>query len=516
VLGDVAVGGDTAGRDLGHDRPYAFEKGLCVRHLRCGILFQRLLYSMVGVNASFSLRRGGEIVAAVGYFLRSSWIFSMSDFTPAMHLCLFEDHRVPGLRPLVETRAAYDLRLGVRTILETTREAVAPAASGLVLHTRSLVASVTDQSHENASINTLPDGGDVLFVNGRFVAENGPALTAIQERVDADDGPRAFLHDDTLVAAWVPDAAAHLPDDVLAPPALPMAPFTDLPKTTVEGATLVNRPWHLLGTLRPALRRDVAARIDTPPTSPLPDRPQASVHESAVAVRPDQIHVGTDATVRPGAILNAEDGPILIDEGATIHERAVLKGPCYVGPKSQVKVGADIDGAAFGYYCKVGGEVHDTVIHSLSNKNHPGFLGHAYLGRWCNLGADTNNSNLKNDYGEVSAYAPSEADFVGTGRQFAGLFMGDHSKCGINTMFNTGTVVGTCCNLFGGDFPPRYVPPFSWGGPSAGFNAYRLDKALSVAERVMARREIPLTENDRTLLTTLFDQTERERATHHE
>lgn len=433
-----------------------------------------------------------------------------------MHLCLFEDDRVPGLRPLVETRAACDLRLGLRTILETTCDAFGVRdKSNLVLHTRPLVAPVTAQAHDDALVNTLPDGADVLFVNGRFVAADGPALTQIRESVDGADAPRAFIHDDTLVAAWVPTAAAHLPDDVLAPAALPTAPFGDFPTTTVEEATLVDRPWHLLGTLRPALKRGVADRIDTLPAQPLPDRPHAEVHPSVVAVRPEHIHLGGDATVHPGAILNAEDGPIVIDENATVRERAVLNGPCYVGPKGQIKVGADIDGAAFGYYCKVGGEVHDTVIHSLSNKSHPGFLGHAYLGRWCNLGADTNNSNLKNDYGEVSAYAPADADFVGTGRQFAGLFMGDHSKCGINTMFNTGTVVGTCCNIYGGDFPPRYVPPFSWGGPADGFGTYRLDKALSVAERVMGRRDTPFTEADRALLTTLFDQTEPERATHH-
>jgi UDP-N-acetylglucosamine diphosphorylase/glucosamine-1-phosphate N-acetyltransferase len=428
-----------------------------------------------------------------------------------MHLCLFEDDRVPGLRPLVETRAAYDLRLGVRTLLETTRDAFEPG--GLVLHTRPLVASVTAQTHDDALVNSLPDRGAMLFVNGRFVAGDGPVLPQIREQVRDGAPPRAFVYDDTLVAAWVPDVTT-LPNDVLSPAALPHAPFADLPTTTLDDATLVGRPWHLLDTLHPALERDIAARTDTLPTRPLPERDHARVHASVVGIRPEHVHLGTGASVRPGAILDAEDGPILIDDDATVHERAVLKGPCYVGPKSQIKVGADIAGAAFGYYCKVGGEVHDTVIHSLSNKSHPGFLGHAYLGRWCNLGADTNNSNLKNDYGEVSAYSPADADFVDTGRQFAGLFMGDHSKCGINTMFNTGTVVGTCCNLFGGDFPPRYVPPFSWGGPTAGFNTYRLDKALSVAERVMARRDTPFTDAERTLLTTLFEETEPERNTH--
>ena len=429
-----------------------------------------------------------------------------------MHLCLFEDERVPGLRPLVETRAAYDLRLGGRTILETAMDAFVPA--DLVLHARPLVAEVTRRDHPSARINTLPDGADVLFVNGRFVAAEGAAQEQIAHLSEGDAEPRAVIQNDTLVAAWVPDAAATLPDDLFDRPALPTDAFSSMPIVGVDDATLVGRPWHLLDTLRPALRRDIETHVDTLPTEPVSQRAHASVHESVSAVRDKQIHLGAGATIKPGAILNAEDGPIYVGPEAIVHERAVLRGPCYIGPKSHVKIGASVDGIATGTWCKVAGEVHDTILQGFSNKSHPGFLGHAVLGCWCNLGADTNNSNLKNDYGEISAYAPAEERFVNTGCQFAGLFMGDHSKSGINTMFNTGTVVGTNCNLYGGDFPPRYVPPFSWGGAS-GLATYRLDKACEVAERVMARRDTDFTEEDRSLLATLFERTEEERAAHH-
>jgi UDP-N-acetylglucosamine diphosphorylase/glucosamine-1-phosphate N-acetyltransferase len=429
-----------------------------------------------------------------------------------MQLCLFEDAQVPPLRPLVETRAVYDLRLGLRTLLTTAHDAF--DADGLFLHARPLVADVTAQAHDDARVNDLPDGADVLFVNGRFVAA-GPSVEAIREHASAGGEARAFVQDDTVVAAWLPNATAHLPNGALDASALSAELFSNLPVTPVEDAVLVGRPWHLLDTLRPALKRDIAARTGTLPTRPLRDRPHADVHASAVSVRTEQIHLGSGATVRPGAILNAEDGPIYIGKNATIYEQAVVRGPCYVGPNTKIKPRADVEGAAFGYWCKVGGEVHDTVIQSLTNKSHPGFLGHAYLGRWCNLGADTNNSNLKNDYGDISVYAPTNDAFVDTGRQFAGLFMGDHVKCGINTMFNTGTVVGTCCNVYGGDFPPRYVPPFSWGGPIDGFSDFHLDKALSVAERVMGRRDTPFTDADRTLLTTLFERTADERTAHH-
>jgi len=428
-----------------------------------------------------------------------------------MHLCLFEDNFVPGLRPLVETRAAYDLRLARRTILETIRDRVAP--SGMVLHARSLVSDVTRRAHPSAAVNTLPDGADVLFVNGRFVAEKGAALSALEE-VPSRPGAHAFVQDEMLVAAWVPGASARLPADVLDRQALSRDVFSDLPVTELEDATLVRRPWHLLDTLRPALARDAEASSEVRPTTPVAQRPHATVHESVVSVHDEQISLGAGATIKPGALLNAEEGPILVGPDATVHERAVLRGPCAIGPKTHVKIGANVEGTATGTWCKIAGEVHDSLLQGYSNKSHPGFLGHSVLGRWCNLGADTNNSNLKNDYGPVSAYAPDEERFVDTGRQFAGLFMGDHSKCGINTMFNTGTVVGTNCNLFGGDFPPRYVPPFSWGGAS-GLTTYRLDKACEVAEHVMGRRDTTFTEADRSLLAALFERTTDERAVHH-
>lgn len=430
-----------------------------------------------------------------------------------MHLCLFEDEHVPALRPLVETRPVYDLRLGIRTILETAHRAFIPDA--VTLHTRPLMAPVTAQAHPNAQINALPDGADVLFVNGRFVAAPSDALSQIQESVRDEKEARTFTLDDTLVAAWMPDARSRLPNDLLDGRSVPTEPFSDLPSTSLDDATLVHRPWDLLDTLRPALYRDAATWRDEHPSSPLPQQKHATVHESAVAVQPEQIFLGTETEVRPGAILNAENGPIVLGDEATVFEHAVIHGPCYIGPKTQIKVGANIEGAAFGYWCKVGGEVHDTIIQSLSNKTHPGFLGHAYLGRWCNLGADTNNSNLRNDYGDVSAYAPADEKFVSTDRQFAGLFMGDHSKCGINTMFDTGSVVGTFCNLYGGDFPPRYVPPFSWGGSNVGFTDYRLQKALAVAERVMARRDVSFTDADETLLSALYERTADERTEHH-
>ncbi len=427
------------------------------------------------------------------------------------HLGLFEDDQVAPLRPLVDARAVYDLRLGIRSLLQTARDAFGQPAT--TLHVRAPLAAVTAQRYD-FPVNILPADDGLLLVNGRFVAAEGPALDRLRRAVRERESARAFVAKGTLVAAWLPDAAA-------APEALasgdPITPdlFDHLPMETIEDATCIGRLWHLLDALAPALERDFAAR--TGPYNILEtihERSDASVHPRAIGVRPERIYIAPGATIRPGAILNAESGPIYIDRKATVMEQAVVRGPAYIGRKSQVKIGANIGTAAIGTYSKVGGEVHDTVIHSYSNKAHAGFLGHAYLGRWCNLGADTNNSDLKNDYGTVSVYNAATGDFEDTGAQFVGLFMGDHSKTGINVSLNTGTVIGTFCNVYGSGLPPRFVPSFAWGSAAQGFTTYRLEKALRVAEAVMARRDHPLTDADRALLKHVFEQTQAERERH--
>ncbi len=394
----------------------------------------------------------------------------------------------------------------MRTARHTLGEALCRAFphEDLVLHTRSAVASVVAERHPDALVNTLPHDAGVLFVSAHAL----PRASWVAEVAGAvgDAAPRTFTDGDTLIAAWQPDPAA-LPADLLEPDALPAAPFGDVPTTDLGTVPRITRLWHLMDHLHDELDRQLpnnGAESDT-----------GTVHPSAIVQAPERVHLAPSAEVRAGAILNAEGGPIYVDAEATIYEQAVVRGPVYIGPKSQIKTAANIGGSAFGTYSKVGGEVHDCIIQSYSNKGHMGFLGHSILGQWCNLGADTNTSNLKNDYGPVSLHDASSQTFVDTGRQFMGLVMGDHAKCGINTMFNTGTVIGTSCNVYGGGFPPRWLPAFSWGSPDGGFTDYRLDKALEVAERVMARRDQPLTDAQRALLTHQFQLTAPQRVAQH-
>lgn len=208
------------------------------------------------------------------------------------------------------------------------------------------------------------------------------------------------------------------------------------------------------------------------------------------------------------ATLNPNGGYIYLGKNAEIMEGSTVRGSLALCEHSVLKMGAKIYGpTTIGPYSKVGGEVNNSVIQGYSNKGHDGFLGNSVIGEWCNLGADTNNSNLKNNYAEVKLWNYNKKGFISSGLQFCGLIMGDHSKCGINTMFNTGTVVGVSANIFGSGFPRNFVPSFSWGGAS-GFTTYKLAKAFETAKLVMEHRGIELDETEQVILEEVFKQTE--------
>ncbi|HKJ49469.1 MAG TPA: GlmU family protein [Christiangramia sp.] len=234
------------------------------------------------------------------------------------------------------------------------------------------------------------------------------------------------------------------------------------------------------------------------------DRKSENIDQSNFVKAAENIFIEEGAVVE-NCSLNASSGPIYIGRNATIMEGSLIRGPFAICEDATVKLGAKIYGPTkIGPSCRVGGEVNNSVFFQNSNKGHDGYLGNSVLGEWCNIGADSNNSNLKNNYADVRLWNYKTENFAKTGLQFCGLLMGDHSKCGINTMFNTGTVVGVSANIFGSGFPRNFIPGFSWGG-SAGTTTYKLEKALETAEIVMKRRNVELTQNDRDILKHAFD-----------
>jgi UDP-N-acetylglucosamine diphosphorylase/glucosamine-1-phosphate N-acetyltransferase len=250
------------------------------------------------------------------------------------------------------------------------------------------------------------------------------------------------------------------------------------------GATLIHYPWELVNQNSAQIIADFNLLGQGGDIS-------GQIYESVVLLNKQNIHVGTNAKIKPGVVLDAESGPVYISNNVTIMPNSVIEGPAFIGHSTIIKMAAKIyQSVSIGEVCKIGGEVEETIIDSYSNKQHEGFLGHAYLGQWVNLGADTNNSDLKNNYGSVKVHI--NGALIDSGSTFVGLFMGDHSKSGINTMFNTGTTVGVMSNVFGAGFPPKQIPSFSWGG-SDGLVGHDIEKALDTARKVMARRKVQMT-----------------------
>jgi UDP-N-acetylglucosamine diphosphorylase/glucosamine-1-phosphate N-acetyltransferase len=269
-----------------------------------------------------------------------------------------------------------------------------------------------------------------------------------------------------------------------------------------EECITVQHTWDIFAKNEAALREDFELITE--------GRNSQQIPKSVNIIAPENIFIEEGAKLE-FVTLNASTGPIYIGKNAEIMEGSVIRGPFALCESGRVKLASKIYGATtVGPYSVIGGEVSNSVLFGYSNKGHDGFLGNSVLGEWCNIGADSNNSNLKNNYEEVRLWSYETEGFAKTGLQFCGLMMGDHSKCGINTMFNTGTVVGVSANIYGAGFPRNFVPSFSWGGAS-GFTTYITSKAFQTAKIVMARRQVEFSEQDARILEHVFEITKKYR-----
>jgi len=264
-----------------------------------------------------------------------------------------------------------------------------------------------------------------------------------------------------------------------------------------EKPILINHRWELLSVNAAAISNDINLIKESIAYQKIP--------KDVIVIGPkDSIYL-EEGAILSSCTLNTNEGPIYISKGAEVMEGALIRGPFALCENAVVKMGAKIYGAStIGPFCKVGGELSNVIFQSYSNKGHDGFLGNSYIGEWCNLGADTNVSNLKNNYDSVSSYCYEKKEEVNTGLQFLGLFMGDHSKTGINSMFNTGAVVGVSCNLYGAGFFPKHTPSFSWGEPNA-LEPFRIEKSLEYANKMMERRSEKLSADEENILVHLKD-----------
>jgi UDP-N-acetylglucosamine diphosphorylase/glucosamine-1-phosphate N-acetyltransferase len=396
-----------------------------------------------------------------------------------MHVLLFDDPAIrPHLLPFTFTRPVAALRCGILTLAEKWQRRLGAPTVGYLT-----------QPYLQAKFPAGEVAGPALVVNGAVCPDE-----LLVRQVQALAPGQGLYCDDVLVAAHLADASqvAELIQDGLREQ-----------KQVTEPVTVISRPWQLFLSNGAEIRRDFALLTQGRTSQPVDDA-------HTIVYAPENIFIEEGVKIR-AAILNAENGPIYLGKNVQVHEGAILKGPLAVGEGSHVNVGAKLRGDnTIGPYCKVGGEIGNSILFGFSNKGHEGYLGNSVIGEWCNLGADTNTSNLKNNYAPVRVWSHTAHRFVDTGQTFCGLMMGDHSKCGINTMFNTGTVVGVGANIFGAGFPRQFVPSFSWGGP-AGFETFRLPKFGEVAERVLSRRGLGYDEVEQAVIAEVFRQTEDDR-----
>ena len=389
-----------------------------------------------------------------------------------MNYILFDDAARPRLLPFTHTRPVGDIRCGILTMRERW-ELLFKGNTGTL--TESYMQDVFPQNcgDDNTYINAAVFGTEEIAVAVQKLLP-GKALVAggviIAARTHARDMSLATFreHIDTL------------PNEELA-----VAP------------AMLKNVWDIFSLNDKALRQDFELLTKGRQSAPVP--------EGVTVTGRENLFIEEGAHIYAGCIINAATGPVYIAADTEVLEGSLMRGPIAICDHGVVKMGAKLYGATtIGPGCKVGGEINNVVFFANSNKAHDGYLGNAVIGEWCNLGADTNCSNLKNNYAEVKIWDEAANKSVNTGLTFCGLLMGDHSKCGINTMFNTGTIVGVSCNLFGGDFPEKFVRSFSWGG-SEGITHYDFNRAMETADRMMGRRGLKMSDQEREMYRYLFD-----------
>ncbi len=396
--------------------------------------------------------------------------------------------------PLTYLLPVYDLRCGILTLREKIISHF--SSKTLILHSRNYLSDVLRERNPKSIVNKF-DFPEILFVNGRAILTNEHA-----KQIARLDLNKILIANDGSVAAvrLSLDKINKLKN--LDPDFFLFDSVPDVERVNTNIA-LVKYPWDLVNRNGDEIKNDFEK---------LGKRQSGTTIKKFHSVEyknRKKIFVSPEAVIDPFVFLDASNGPIYIGKDVHVMSHALIQGPAFIGNNSLIKSHAKIyHNTGIGKVCKVGGEVESSIIHSYSNKQHEGFLGHSYLGSWVNLGAGTNNSDLKNNYSNVSVLINGKS--TGTNSQFVGLIMGDHSKTTINTMFNTGTVVGISCNIFGAGFPSRYLPSFSWGG-SDSLQIYDINKSIEVAKAVMARRGITISENEINLLKNIFEMTAAER-----
>jgi len=404
-----------------------------------------------------------------------------------MKLVIFEDDQFDQFYPLAYVRGVFDLKTGATTLAEKIVRAAGADTDALLV--RNVLAAVTADAHEGVAVNNLAccRGQEVLFVNARVCGVDWTVPSA----------PEAQWKGDRLAAWRTRNDVTQIADYAALAAAARSEPRVEFAGTWFEYIwdLMLANPEMITADFKAAGRTGVEERM----------------HAQAAVFGPtDQLYVAAGAEVHPFVCIDTHHGPVTLEKGVEVHPFTRIEGPCYVG-RDTLLLGAKVrEGCSIGPMCRVGGEVEESIIHGYSNKYHDGFLGHAYVGEWVNLGALTTNSDLKNDYTTVSVKMGKST--IDTGSTKVGSFIGDHVKTSIGTLLNTGTFVGTMAVLVAMGAPlPKTIPAFSWFLNATFSKGFGVEALLKTARVTTKRRGLPLTENQEHVLRYVYDLTKEER-----
>ena len=397
-----------------------------------------------------------------------------------MRIVFFDDKLNKNFYPLTLTRSTGDLRVGILKLRQRLAAFLETEAHDLIIDEN--LVDLYRERHPEWKINNI-EQIDTIFVNSRLQIDE-----SLADQILAIAKDEVLTADNQIIAAR------------FAPEKIDLNNFwkqmSDCKAKIIE-AKFWQHSWDFIEANAAYIQKDFEDFFY--------DKDNFFETEMGVTVLdPYNIWLGAGCSVAPGVVIDASGGPVVLDENVKVMANAVIIGPCYVGKNSRIKVTAKIyEGTSIGATCKIGGEVEESIILDYSNKQHDGFLGHSYLGEWVNLGADTNNSDLKNNYGYVKIYDYAKQEQISSGTQFMGMIVGDHSKTGINSSINTGSVIGVGCNLFGRTLINKFVEDFSWG-EYGNLTPYNLDKFCDTADLVKKRRDEVLSDCEKELYKKIF------------
>jgi UDP-N-acetylglucosamine diphosphorylase/glucosamine-1-phosphate N-acetyltransferase len=401
----------------------------------------------------------------------------------SIRYCLFEDEFLKNFHPLTLTRPVYDLRVGIFTLAEKWKLSLS-LSKELKGPLREHLKGVFEEPEMNGNEDAA------VWINPRFIP-NGELIDQIRNL----SLNNALFCEEQLIAAHV-DISTHkkwMQKGI-------NTSKLNKKKLKPDGFIILKNIWELFQLNGDEIEKDIKL-------SKKIAYGNEDIFPKTIFEKPENIYIEEGAVIEPGAMLLAAKGSIYIGKNAHIMANSIIRGPSAICEKSVVKMGARIyEDTTIGPVCKVGGEIANSIFHSFSNKAHDGYTGNSVFGQWCNLGADTNTSNLKNNYSTVKVTDWNSGKELDTGQQFIGTIMGDHSKTGINSMLNTGTLCGVCCNLFSDGYPPKFVPSFSW---VSGQNIvpYHFEKAIEAMGKMMERRSVTLTPAYYRMMKAIFEST---------